>query len=123
MPGKTGPKIDKFPGVPENTYVSDIFASRFDENVVFASFDNILRDDFKPYMLKSTDKGKTWTSIAANLPENGTVHSIQQDFINPDLLFAGTEFGCFFTIDGGKNWIQLKSGSRNLRQGYGDPET
>ena len=107
---KTWTKIDKFPGVPENTYVSDIFASRFDANIVFASFDNILRDDFKPYLLKSTDKGKSWTSIAGNLPENGTVHSIMQDVVNPDLLFAGTEFGCFFTIDGGKKWIQLKSG-------------
>jgi hypothetical protein len=107
---KTWTKIDKFPGIPENTYVSDIFASRFDEKVVFASFDNILRDDFKPYLLKSNDKGKSWNSIAGNLPENGTVHSILQDFVNPDLLFAGTEFGCFFTIDGGKNWIQLKSG-------------
>jgi photosystem II stability/assembly factor-like uncharacterized protein len=108
--GKSWSKIDRFPGIPENTYISDIFASRFDEHVVFASFDNILRDDFKPYLLKSQDKGKSWVSIAGNLPENGTVHSIQQDFMNPDLLFAGTEFGCFFTIDGGKNWIRLKSG-------------
>ncbi len=103
-------KTDQFPGVPENTFISDIFASRFDENIVFASFDNILRDDFKPYLLKSTDKGKSWVSIAGNLPDNGTVHSITQDFINPDLLFAGTEFGCFVTIDGGKNWIRLKAG-------------
>ena len=107
---KTWRKVDHFPGVPENTYVSDIFASRFDENVVFASFDNILRDDFKPYLLKSTDKGKSWESIAGNLPENGTVHTITQDFVNPDLLFAGTEFGLFFTIDGGKKWIQIKAG-------------
>jgi photosystem II stability/assembly factor-like uncharacterized protein len=108
--GANWSKTDKFPGVPENTYVSDILASKFDENIVFASFDNILRDDFKPYLLKSTDKGKTWISIAGNLPEKGTVHTIQQDFINPDLLFVGTEFGCFFTVDGGKIWTQIKSG-------------
>ncbi len=108
--GKNWSKIASFPGVPENTYVSNIRASRFDENVVFASFDNILRDDFKPYILKSADKGKTWTSIAGNLPVNGTVHSIQQDFVNSDLLFVGTEFGCYFTVDGGKFWVQLKSG-------------
>ena len=108
--GKSWKKIDQFPGIPEHTYVSAILPSKFDGNVVFASFDNILRDDFKPYLLKSSDKGQTWTSIAGNLPENGTVHSIQQDYINPDLLFAGTEFGCFFTIDGGQKWIQLKSG-------------
>ncbi|MFH1161137.1 MAG: glycosyl hydrolase, partial [bacterium] len=108
--GKHWTKISEFPGVPANTYVSDILASRFDENVVFTSFDNILRDDFKPYLMKSVTKGKTWISIAGNLPDKQPIHTIQQDFVNPDLLFVGTEFGCFFTVDGGQNWIQLKSG-------------
>jgi photosystem II stability/assembly factor-like uncharacterized protein len=108
--GRNWIKITEFPGIPEYTYVSDICPSRFDENVVFASFDNILRDDFKPYILRSNDKGKSWKSISGDLPENGTVHSIEQDFINPDLLFAGTEFGFFFTTDGGKKWMHLKSG-------------
>jgi hypothetical protein len=103
-------KIDDFPGVPEHTYVSHICPSKFDENVVFASFDNILRDDFKPYLLKSNDKGKSWSSITGNLPQSGTVHSIEQDFVNPDLLFAGTEFGIFVTTDGGKMWTQMKNG-------------
>jgi photosystem II stability/assembly factor-like uncharacterized protein len=103
-------KISDFPDVPEHTYVSDICASKFDENIVFASFDNILRDDFKPYLLKSNDKGRSWYSIAGNLPPNGTVHSIQQDYINPDLLFAGTEFGIFVTTDGGMVWAQMKNG-------------
>ncbi len=102
--------ISDFPGIPEFTYVSDICASKFDENVVFASFNNIKRDDFKPYLLRSNDKGRSWESISGNLPKNGTVHSIEQDFINPDLLFAGTEFGIFFTTDGGKIWTQLKNG-------------
>ncbi|HOW25897.1 MAG TPA: hypothetical protein PK711_09525 [Bacteroidales bacterium] len=108
--GKNWRRIEAFPGVPEYTYVSDLLASLFDENVVFASFDNILRDDFKPYLLKSIDKGHTWTSIAGDLPQNGTVHTIVQDHVNPDLLFCGTEFGVFFTYNGGGNWIQLKSG-------------
>lgn len=99
-----------FPGVPDYTFVSDVQADKFDANVVYAVFNNMKMDDFKPYVLKSTDKGKTWTSIAGNLPENHPVHTIQQDFKNPNLLFAGTEFGFFFTIDGGKNWVQLKSG-------------
>ncbi|MBK6966069.1 MAG: glycosyl hydrolase [Bacteroidales bacterium] len=107
---KTWSRAGKFPGVPEYTFVSDILASRFDENVVFAAFDNIKRDDFKPYLLKSSDKGKTWVSIASNLPENGTVHTIVQDHVNPDLLFVGTEFGAFFSIDGGGQWTQLKNG-------------
>ena len=112
--GKSWSKTDKFPGVPENTYVSDLMASRFDENVVFASFDNILRDDFKPYIFKSTDKGHTWNSIAANLPKDETVHSIQQDFINPDLLFVGTEFSFYFSNDGGKIWVKLSNGMPSI---------
>ncbi len=108
--GKTWRKVASFPGVPAHTYVSDIYASRFDENVVYATFDGMKSDDFKPYVLKSSDKGKTWTSIASNLPDNGTVHTLEQDTERPDLLFAGTEFGIFFTIDEGQNWVQLKAG-------------
>jgi len=108
--GNNWRKISTFPGIPANTYVSDIYASRFDENIVYASFDNILRDDFKPYILKSSDKGKTWVSIIKGLPENGTVHTLEQDFIDKDLLFAGTEFGAYFSYNGGNEWIQLKNG-------------
>ncbi len=108
--GKVWTKYSSFGGVPEYTYVSDICPSKFDENIVFASFDNRKRDDFKPYILKSTDKGKTWTSISNNLPENGTVHTIEQDFVNANLLFVGTEFGIYFSLDGGAEWVQLKSG-------------
>lgn len=108
--GKNWRKISKFPGVPEHTYVSDIFADRFNENIVYATFDNRKRDDFKPYLFKSTDKGKTWVSISNNLPANGTVHTVSQDFKKKDLLFAGTEFGFFVSLDGGKKWTQLKAG-------------
>ncbi len=103
-------QVKNFPGVPEYTYVSDIMPDRFDANVVYASFDNHKRDDFKPYLLKSTDKGRSWTSISGNLPDNGAVHTIEQDTENKDLLFAGTEFGAFFSPDGGQTWTQLKSG-------------
>ena len=108
--GKSWRKVPSVDGIPEYTYVSDLYPSRYDENIVFASFDNRKRDDFKPYIMKSSDKGMTWTSIAGNLPENGTVHTIEQDHVNPDLIFCGTEFGVFFSIDGGKIWTQLKSG-------------
>ena len=99
-----------FSTVPEYTYVSDICPSKFDENTVFASFDNRKRDDFTPYILKSTDKGRTWRNISANLPKNGTVHTIEQDFKNPNLLFVGTEFGVFYSDNGGEKWHQLKNG-------------
>ncbi len=108
--GQNWRKIEKFPGVPETTYVSCVCASQHNKDIVYASFDNHKRADFKPYILKSTDNGKTWKSITSNLPENGPVYTIVEDHVNPDLLFVGTEFGVFFTIDSGKKWIQLKGG-------------
>ena len=111
---KTWRRVTEFPGVPSYCYVSDILASKFDENVVYASFDNRKRDDFKPYLLKSEDKGKTWEPISNNLPKNGTVHTIQQDFKDPKLLFVGTEFGLFFSPNGGEKWIQLKGGMPDI---------
>lgn len=99
-----------FPGIPERTYVQDLKPSQHDENVVYAVFNNHKNGDFKPYILKSSNKGGSWVNIAGNLPERGSVYSLAEDHVNPDLLFAGTEFGVFFTLDGGKVWKQLKAG-------------
>ena len=101
-------KIEKFPGVPDMSYVSRVLASQHDQNTVYALFNNHQNGDFKPYILKSTDTGKTWTSIAANLPERGSLYAIAEDYVDPNLLFVGTEFGVFFTVDGGQKWIQMK---------------
>lgn len=103
-------KVEKFPTVPEMTYVSCIRASQHDQHTVYASFDNHKNADFKPYLLKSTDAGRTWSALTGNLPANGPVYTIAEDHINPNLLFVGTEFGVFCTIDGGKRWVQLKGG-------------
>jgi len=108
--GDNWKQVKTFPGVPEFTYISDLMADRYDASVVYATFDNRKRDDFKPYVLKSTDKGGSWSSIASNLPDNGTVHTIEQDPEVPGLLFVGTEFGFYFTIDGGEAWTKLTSG-------------
>ena len=108
--GQSWTKYDKFPGVPDATYVSRLAASQHDVNTVFAAFDNHKTEDFKPYLLKSTDAGKTWSSITGDLPENGPVLAFVEDTVNPKLLFAGTEFGAFFTIDGGQHWVRLKGG-------------
>src|SRR5207244_2058568 len=106
--GKAWRKSESFPGVPDMTYVSDLCASNHDPNVVYAAFNNWQRGDFKPYLLKSADRGKTWTSIVGDLPGHHQVWCIVEDHVNKNLLFAGTEFGLFFTVDGGKNWVQLK---------------
>jgi photosystem II stability/assembly factor-like uncharacterized protein len=108
--GTSWTKYEKFAGVPDTTYVSRLAASRYDANTVYAAFDNHKNEDFKPYLLRSTDAGKSWTSIAGNLPENGPVLAFAEDTVNANLLFAGTEFGAFFTVDGGSHWVQLKGG-------------
>ena len=103
-------KIEKFPGVPEETYVSRILASQHDANTAYAAFDGHKNADFKPYLLKTTDAGRTWTPIQGDLPANGPVLALAEDPVNPQLLFAGTEFGLYFTIEGGNKWIRLKGG-------------
>jgi photosystem II stability/assembly factor-like uncharacterized protein len=108
--GENWTKIDKIAGIPEVAYVSDVEASMHNADVVYAAFDNHKMGDFKPYLLRSRDRGKTWTSISSNLPENGNVWTIAEDHVDPNLLFAGTEYGVFFSNDGGGKWVQLKGG-------------
>jgi len=108
--GKSWRRVDKISDIPELAYVSRIVASNHDVNTVYVAFENRQNADFKPYLLKSTDAGRTWTSIKSNLPANHPVWSIAEDHVNRNLLFVGTEFGLFFTIDGGQKWVQLKGG-------------
>jgi photosystem II stability/assembly factor-like uncharacterized protein len=108
--GKNWRRIEKFPGVADMAYVSRVITSNHDANTAYVSFDNHQNADFKPYLLKTTDAGRTWVSLSANLPRNGPVWAIAEDHVNPNLLFVGTEFGLYFSIDGGQKWIQLKGG-------------
>jgi photosystem II stability/assembly factor-like uncharacterized protein len=108
--GKNWRKIEQLPGVPQWTYVTDVFASPRDVDTVFATLNNWQRGDYKPYIVKSTDRGRTWTNITGNLPAKHDVWSIIQDHVNASLLFAGTEFGVFVSVDGGQQWVQLKGG-------------
>jgi photosystem II stability/assembly factor-like uncharacterized protein len=108
-------KIEHFPGVPDRTYVSRVVFSQHDTNTLYASFDNHKTGDFKPYVLKSTDLGKSWTAITGNLPERGSVYAVVEDPVKPGLLFVGAEFGVFFTPDDGKRWIQLKGGMPTIQ--------
>ena len=101
---------EKFPGVPDMTYVSDLFASPHDANAVYAAFNNHKMGDFKPYLLRSADRGRTWTSIAGDLPARGSTWTFAEDPGDKDLWFVGTEFGLFFSKDAGKTWVQLKGG-------------
>ncbi|MGH7471683.1 MAG: WD40/YVTN/BNR-like repeat-containing protein, partial [Longimicrobiales bacterium] len=113
--GKNWRRIEEFPGVPKWTYVTDVLASPRDANTIFVTLNNWQRGDYKPYVVKSTDRGRTWTNITGDLPARHDVWSIVQDRVNADLLFVGTEFGLFFTPNGGRNWVQLKGGMPNAQ--------
>jgi photosystem II stability/assembly factor-like uncharacterized protein len=108
--GKTWRKMDTFPGVPVGTYLTKVFASPRDSNVVFVALNNWQKGDYKPYLVRSDDRGRTFKSIAGNLPDRYDVWSVAQDHVNGDLLFAGTEWGLFFSPDAGAHWVQLKGG-------------
>jgi hypothetical protein len=108
--GATWRKIDKFPGVPDMTYVTHVYPSPSDVNTVFVSLNNFHRGDFKPYVFRSTDLGRTWTPIVGDLPQRDPVWAVVQDHLNPNLLFVGTEFGMSFSVDGGSHWVAFKNG-------------
>ena len=105
--GGTWRQVTSFPGVPDLTYVSRVIASRHDAATVYATFDGHRDNDFRPYVLKSTDHGRTWTSIAANLPDYSSVQVIREHHENPDLLFVGNEHGVWMTTNGGASWSKM----------------
>jgi photosystem II stability/assembly factor-like uncharacterized protein len=110
--GETWRRVERFGSldVPEFGYINDIEADWHEPDTVYVAINNHKRGDFKPYIVKSTDRGQTWSDISGNLPSRGSVYCLMQDHKNSKLLFCGSEFGCFFTIDGGEKWIQLKAG-------------
>ena len=94
-------------GLPERSFVNDIKADLHDENTVYVVLDNHKEGDFNPYVFKSTDKGKTWSSISSNLPKRTLLWRIVQDHIDPNLLFIATEFGVYTSLNGGSSWQKL----------------
>ncbi len=95
------------PGVPQGLWVSRVAASQHDEDTAYVAIDGHRSDDFHPYVFKTTNLGRTWTGISGNLPEGGPVYVIAEDPVNPRLLFVGTEFAAYVTIDGGRSWQRL----------------
>ena len=100
-------EVGSLPGVPATAFVNDIKADMHVADTVYVALDNHKYGDFSPYLMKSTDRGLTWRSIAGDLPARHLVWRIVQDHVKPDLMFAGTEFGIFFTVDGGGTWVEL----------------
>lgn len=96
-------------GLPANTWVYHIEASVHGKGTAYAVFDGHTSNDKTPYAYKTTDFGQTWTSIISE-DVYGFVRSIQEDYESENLLFLGTEFGLYATIDGGKNWSRFNKG-------------
>ncbi len=103
-------EVGSIKGVPPRAFVNDVRADLFDANTVYVALDNHKYGDFKPYLIKSTDRGRTWSSVAGDLPAKHLVWRVVQDHVEKDLIFAATEFGVFFTRDGGSKWIKLSGG-------------
>jgi photosystem II stability/assembly factor-like uncharacterized protein len=103
-------EVGSIRGVPATAFVNDIKADLYDAGTVYVALDNHKFGDFKPYLVKSTDRGRSWRSIAGDLPDRHLVWRVVQDHMNPQLMFAATEFGIFFTVNGGAKWIELQGG-------------
>ena len=103
------------PGVKGAIQVTRIEPSHFDAAAAYVALDNHRNDDWKPYIFKTTDYGKTWTAVAGNLPALGHVNALKEDYDNPNLLFAGTEFGLYATVDGGRDWKKFSNGLPSVR--------
>lgn len=100
-------EVGRLPGVPDTAFVNDIRADLFDADTVYVALDNHKYGDYKPYLLKSTNRGQSWRDISGNLEDRHLVWRMVQDHVNPNLLFAATEFGLFFTLDGGQKWVEF----------------
>jgi uncharacterized membrane protein YgcG len=99
---------DKVPGLPKNCYVSRVVPSRFAEGTVYATFDNHRSDDYGTYVFVSTDFGESWKSLKSDLPAGVTCRVIREHTRNQNLLFLGTEFGAYASLDRGGHWTRLK---------------
>ena len=110
--GKTWTNVvGKIPGLKKGAYVAKVEASHRDEGTAYAAFDNHRSDDFATYLYMTTDFGQTWKRLTDGIPESaGTVHVVREDPKNPNLLFAGTEFGLFVSFDRGAKWERMKCG-------------
>jgi photosystem II stability/assembly factor-like uncharacterized protein len=103
-------------GAPQGyVQVERIEPSHFDPATAYVALNNHRNDDFAPYLYKTTDYGKTWTNVTANLPAMGSINALREDLVNPDLLFVGTEFGMFLSIDGAKSWQRFMNGMPTVR--------
>ena len=107
-------EVGEIEGVPATAFVNDVKADLHDPNTVYVALDDHKNGDFSPYLVTSSDRGRSWTSLAGDLPDRHLVWRVVQDHEDPELLFAATEFGLFFTTDGGGSWTELDGGAPTI---------
>ncbi|EED32318.1 BNR/Asp-box repeat domain protein [gamma proteobacterium NOR5-3] len=103
-------EVGSLPGVPKTAFVNDIRADLHDADAVYVALDNHKYGDFKPYLLVSRDRGRSWNSITTGIPDRHLVWRLVQDHERADLMFVGTEFGVFMTLNAGKSWEKFSAG-------------
>lgn len=108
--GKSWTASQPVKGLPERARIHQIIASRHNVSVAYTTCHAVNEGDYKPYILKTTDGGKTWNSLASNLPERGSTYSVAEDHVNANLLFVGTQFGLYTSIDAGSTWVKFMNG-------------
>ena len=114
--GATWTNVSKnVPGIGELYHISRVEPSRYDAGTCYLAVDGHRFDDQKPHLFVTRDYGATWSSIVSNLPPVGTVNVVREDPKNKDLLYAGTEYGLYISIDGGREWKQFMSGLPTVR--------
>tara|TARA_B110000259_G_scaffold56234_1_gene66381 strand:+ start:1 stop:1887 length:1887 start_codon:yes stop_codon:yes gene_type:complete len=102
--------VDKLPGAPASAFVNDIKVDLHNENIAYVALDNHKFGDYSPYLYKTTSGGKKWTSIVDGIPEGTLVWRLVQDHINPNLLFLGTEYGVYISVNQGEKWHKFSKG-------------
>lgn len=103
-------EVGSLPGVPDTAFINDIRADLHDADTVYVALDNHKYGDFSPYLLVSRNRGRSWSSITDGIPDRHLVWRVVQDHVAPGLMFAGTEYGVFMTLDGGENWEKFSAG-------------
>jgi photosystem II stability/assembly factor-like uncharacterized protein len=102
--------VDKLPETPSSAFVNDIKADLHNTETAYVLLDNHKFGDYKPYVFKTTNGGKKWVSITNGLPDGTLVWRIVQDHVNPNLLFLGTEYGVYISLNQGDNWHKFSNG-------------
>jgi len=101
---------DRMPGLPEAAWINGIEVSRFAPGRAYVTANNYRHDDNRNYLYRSEDFGRTWEDLTSDLPTHRVLRTLREDPRNPRILYLGSEFGLFYSMDGGGHWVEMKAG-------------